>query len=314
MLRAVWLLMSLVALAVVGGGAVARTRAAATPTASYLKPPCGAVARKPPRVDHVIWIWMENHAYDEVVGSPAAPYENHIASACGLATNYHAMTHPSLPNYIAATSGNTQGITDDAAPASHPLGVASIYSQVRSTGKTWRDYEESAPAKCPLRSRGLYAVKHDPAPYYTGIRNWCANWDVPMGSTISGRFLKDLTNATLPAFAFVTPNLCNDTHDCPVAVGDNWLQRWFAKILASPAYVAGRTVVFVTWDEDDGSASNRVPTIVVSASTPPGTRSATGFNHYSLLETTERLLGITTFLGHAGDPRTKSMVTPFNLG
>ncbi len=276
--------------------------------------PCGTVATPPSGVDHVIWIWMENHAYDEVIGSPAAPYENQLASACGLATNYHASTHPSLPNYIAATSGNTQGITDDAAPASHPLAVASIYSQVKAAGKTWRDYEESAPGNCPLTSSGLYAVKHDPAPYYTGIRSDCANWDVPMGTTISGNFLNDLTNDTLPAFAFVTPNLCNDTHDCPVTTGDNWLQGWFAKILASPAYVAGRTVVFLTWDEDDGSASNRIPTIVVSPSTPAGTASATSFNHYSLLKTTEQLLGITTFLGRAGDVGTNSMVTPFNLG
>jgi phospholipase C len=128
-----------------------------------------------------------------------------------------------LPNYIAATSGNTQAITDDAAPASHPLAVASIYSQVKAAGKTWRDYEESALGNCPLTSSGLYAVKHDPAPYYTGIRSDCANWDVPMGTTISGNFLNDLTNDTLPAFAFVTPNLCNDTHDCPVTTGDNWL-------------------------------------------------------------------------------------------
>ena len=75
-----------------------------------------------------------------------------------------------------------------------------------------------------------------------------------MGTTASGNFLTDLTGGTLPAFAFVTPDLCNDTHDCPVATGDAWLESWFAKILASPTYLAGRTVVVVAWDEDDGSA------------------------------------------------------------
>ena len=91
-----------------------------------------------------------------------------------------------------------------------------------------------------------------------------------MGTTDGGNFLTDLTNGTLPAFSFVTPDLCNDTHDCPVATGDAWLQSWFAKILASPTYLAGRTVVFLVWDEDDGSASNHVPLIVVSPSTPAG--------------------------------------------
>jgi len=276
--------------------------------------PCGTSAGPPPSVQHVIWIWMENKPYGGVIGSSAAPYENQLASQCGLATNYHAVTHPSLPNYIAATSGDTQGITDDAAPASHPLGVASIYSQVKTAGKTWRDYEESAPGNCPLTSSGLYAVKHDPAPYYTGIRSDCSVWDVPMGTTASGNFLTDLTNDTLPAFAFVTPNLCSDTHDCPVATGDAWLQGWFGKILASPGYQAGTTVIFLTWDEDDGSASNRIPMIVVSPSTPAGTVSGSAFNHYSLLKTTEQLLGIATFLGHAGDAGTASMVSTFNLG
>ena len=93
---------------------------------------------------------MENKPFADVIGTSAAPYETKLAAQCGLATNYHAVTHPSLPNYIAATSGSTQGIGDDNAPASHPLAVASIYSQVKAAGKTWRDYEESAPGNCPL--------------------------------------------------------------------------------------------------------------------------------------------------------------------
>ena len=134
------------------------------------------------------------------------------------------------------------------------------------------------------------------------------------GDDSAGSFLTALTNDTLPAFSFVTPNLCNDTHDCPVATGDAWLQSWFAKILASPSYLSGRTVVFLTWDEDDGSASNRVPMIVISPSTPAGTVSRTAFDHYALLKTTEQVLRIPTLLGHAGDAGTSSMVSAFNLG
>jgi len=290
-----------------------RPRLVVTYTPSSPPGPCGTTTTPPARVDHVIWIWMENKAYSDVIGSSSAPYENQLAGACGLATNYHGVTHPSLPNYIAATSGGTQGITDDNPPSSHPLAVASIYSQVKAVGKTWRDYEESAPGNCPLATSGRYAVKHDPAPYYTGIRTDCALWDVPMGTTSSGNFLTDLTNGALPSFAFVTPNLCNDTHDCPVATGDAWLESWFAKILASPNYLAGKTVVLLTWDEDDGSASNHIPTIVVGPSTPAGTVSGTAFDHYALLKTAEQLLGITTFLGHAGDAGTTSMASAFNL-
>jgi phosphatidylinositol-3-phosphatase len=97
----------------------------------------------------------------------------------------------------------------------------------------------------------------------------------------------------------VTPNLCNDMHDCSVQTGDAWLQSWVPKITASPSYRAGNTVVFITWDEDDGHSGNHVATVVVSPYTTPGTRSATAFTHYSLLRTAEQLLGITTFLGNA---------------
>ena len=276
--------------------------------------PCGTAATPPSSYDHVVWIWMENKPFDDVIGTTAAPYETQLAARCGLATNYHAVTHPSLPNYIAATSGGTEGITDDNVPASHPLAAASIYSQVKAAGKTWRDTRRVHRGSCPLSSSGRYAVKHDPAPYYTGIRSDCAQWDVPLGTTSSGSFLDDLSNNTLPAFSFVTPNLCNDTHDCSVAKGDAWLQSWFAKILASPSYAAGRTAIFLTWDEDDGSASNRVPLLVISPSTPAGSTSAAAFNHYALLKTTEQLLGIPAFLGHAGDLGTNSMSTTFNLG
>jgi phosphatidylinositol-3-phosphatase len=276
--------------------------------------PCGTVSAPPVRIDHVIWIWMENKPYNAIIGSPSAPFENELAGACGLATNYQAITHPSLPNYIAATSGGTQGVVDNDPPASHPLDVPSIFSQVEAQGKTWRSYQENAPSNCALVSSGLYAVKHDPAAYYTGIRGDCASWDVPMGTTAGGNFLSELTNGTLPAFSFVTPDLCNGTHDCPVQTGDAWLAAWIAKIVASPTYLAGRTVVFLTWDEDDGTAADHIPMIVVNPSTPAGTRSSASFNHYSLLKTTEQLLGVTTFLGHAGDAGTSSMLSAFNLG
>lgn len=254
---------------------------------------------------------MENKAYSQIIGSSAAPYTNQLANQCGLATNYHGVTHPSLPNYIAATSGSTWGIADDNPPSSHPLAAPSIYSQLKALGKTWRDYEESAPGNCPLSSSGLYAVKHDPAPYYTGIRADCANWDVPMGTTTSGNFLNAVNGGTLPTFAFVTPNLCNDTHDCSIQTGDNWLKSWIPKIIAGPNYRAGGTAIFLTYDEDNGSAGNQVVTIVISPSTVPGTRSGTLFNHYSLLRTAEVMLGVGTYLGSATSAT--AMLSAFGL-
>src|SRR5205085_2059628 len=101
------------------------------------------------------------------------------------------------------------------------------------------------------------------------------------------------------------------THDCSVATGDAWLKQIIPKILAGPNYTAGDTALILTYDE--GSGDNHIVTLVASPSTPAGTSSATAFTHYSLLRTTEEMLGIGSFLGHAGDPGTASMRAAFHL-
>jgi hypothetical protein len=131
-----------------------------------------------------------------------------------------------------------------------------------------------------------------------------------MGSTSSGAFEQDLADDQLPAFAFVTPNLCNDMHDCSVSTGDAWLKSWLPKIFSSAAYSRGRTAVVVTFDEDDDTGGNLVSTIVVAPSVPAGTTSEQAFDHYSLLRTTEEMLG----LGQIGNAVTAtSMRSAFHV-
>lgn len=137
------------------------------------------------------------------------------------------------------------------------------------------------PSPCATNS-GLYAVRHNPAAYYTGTRAACQTQDLPLAAT------PDLG----ARFTFVTPNLCNDVHGCPVASGDRWLAGFVPKVLASPQYQGGDTVLVITWDESDVGAGNPVAPIVVAPSVAPGTRSATPYTHYSLLRTTEELLGL----------------------
>jgi phosphatidylinositol-3-phosphatase len=267
---------------------------------------------------------MENQDYPSVVGNPRAPYENDtLIARCGLATNYHNLTHPSLPNYLGATSGAILA-HDDCGPGACPTSAASLFAQLRAAGKSWRAYEESMPANCAHGDAGAYAARHNPPVYYTAIAADCARWDVPMGDARSGNLVRDLRAGSLPNFAFITPNLCDDTHDCPVGAGDRWLADWIPRILQSPDYAAGDTALLLTWDEGaSGGGSDcagntslpgcHVPTIVISPTTPAGTRSSTLFNHYSLLKTTEQLLGLPANLGHAADPATGSMRGAFNL-
>jgi phospholipase C len=244
---------------------------------------------------------MENHSYTSVIASPSAPFENQLAGECGLATNYHNITHPSLPNYVAATSGLPLGSLgpfgsdcDPSSSCSAGPSVQSIFSQVPS----WRAYEESMPSRCDRSGAGEYAVRHNPPPYFQALTATCASNDLPFGELAS-----DLNGGGLPAFSFITPNLIDDSHDGSVADGDRWLRTTVSLIVASSSYRSGTTALFVTWDEGEGGTSSNcaanttdrgchVVTIVVAPSTPAGTRSAVLFNHYSLLRTTEDLLGV----------------------
>jgi hypothetical protein len=259
--------------------------AAASSTAPPPGGPCGRTATAPATYDHVVWIVMENEANVSIMGSSSAPYINALAQQCGSASQFYAETHPSLPNYIAMTSGSTQGIVDDNGPSSHLLNVPSIFSQLPGG---WRALQESMTANCLLYNSGLYAVRHNPATYFSNIRTECGARDVPLGST------PDLS----ARFTFVTPNLCNDMHDCSVATGDAWLKTFLGKVFATPEYSAGRTAVFLTWDEDDSGHGNRIATLVAAPSIAPGTVSAQTFDHYSMLRTTEEMLGL-GFIGNA---------------
>ena len=183
----------------------------------------------------MIWIWLENHAAGEIVGNPAAPRSPGSPPECGFAASYYAVAHPSLPNYLAATSGGTQGVTDDGSPSAHPLRAASLFEQAASA----RSYEESMPAPCALTDAYPYATKHNPEAYYLAARARCRTGDVPLGTTRHGAFATALAHGTLPAFSFVTPNLCNDMHDCSVATGDAWLGSWLTTITAARATAPG---------------------------------------------------------------------------
>ena len=255
-----------------------RAATSVTPNASA---PCGTQTTHPGVYSHVIWIVFENKPYSSIIGSWSAPYINSLANKCGLATNYYAITHPSLPNYLAMTGGSTFGVTDGGSPSSHKISNASIFSQLGASG--WRSLQESMPSNCYLWNYGQYAVRHNPAAYFTSIRTACQTQDVPYSSS--------QTPNILARFTLVTPNMCNDMHNCSVATGDKWLSVFLPKILNSPQYGGGYTAVVVTFDEGS-STSNRIATVLIAPSVRVGARSSTSFNHYGLLRTTESMLGL----------------------
>ena len=164
---------------------------------------------------HVFVIMMENTGFDTLIGNPNAPFINAAAAQYGLANNYFGVTHPSQPNYIAATSGSLNGVLDD---NDTTIDVPNIVDQLESHGKTWKAYMESMPSPCFVGDSGsLYRQKHNPFIYFDNIRNnpaRCANI-VPFS-----QFDADLQANALPDYVWITPNMCNDIHDCPLETGD----------------------------------------------------------------------------------------------
>ena len=250
---------------------------------------------------HVLVIVFENHKFGQIVGNNDAPFFNKLAGTYGLATAYQAITHPSLPNYLAMTGGSTFGITSDCTDC--PVNSQSLADQLEGAGLSWRAYLEGIPSACYTGARsGNYAKKHNPFIYYDDIAQnqaRCERSILPLKS-----FTDDLTGGTLPNFSFIAPDLCHDMHDCSVADGDKWLSSFLPDVLSSRAFRDGLSV-FITFDEGTDQ-SNHIPTLVIGQNISAGSRFEDAYTHYSLLRTIEDVFGL-SHLGHAGDPGTASM-------
>jgi len=281
--------------------------ASSAPTAAHAAGgPCGWRSKPPDHWDHVIWFWMENHTYHQVVDQKSAPFTTWLVHHCGSTTRYSSVGGPSLPNYIGATSGDTHGIHDDADPADHRISSDNLFRQVRRSGHPSRTYAESMPHHCTLNGTGRYAVRHNPATYYVGQNDRSACWrdNVPLDHSAS-QLRWDVDHWSLAAFDVVVPDLCNDTHDCDVGAGDRWLGSVLPRIWTSNLYKDKKTAIFVVWDEP-----TPMPNIVISPGTPSGKQVGEAFDHYSVLRTTEEMLRL-PLLGHAS--KAASMRRPFHL-
>jgi phospholipase C len=266
--------------------------------------PCSGSAQ-PAGPWRVLVVVLENHSYSQVAG--ASPYLNQLARACALAADYSAVSHPSLPNYLALTSGTTSGTTSDCTDCR--ISARSIFEQL---GGDWRSYLESMPsAGYGEAFSGQYAKKHNPAAYYAPIASEYVRQAVPLGQPDSGTLARDLHQDGLSRFSLIVPNLCHDEHDCSIDEGDRWLRTWIPLILGSPAYTSGNTSLFITYDEGAGN-DNRVYTVAVAPSIHPGTIIRAPLTHYSLLKTVQELLGLPC-LAHACDPTTASMLPGLRL-
>ena len=223
----------------------------------------------------------ENHT--ESAALEEMPYLAGLANDFGRTTAYRAVTHPSLPNYLAVAGGSTFGVGDDEPPSSHPIEQVSVFDAVIAAGGTAKTYAEAMPEPCALEPVGRYAVKHNPWAYFSSSasRENCARFDVPAGDPAGGALRDDVDAGALPTVGLLIPELCNDAHDCPLSTADEWLGQWLPVIMDGPDYRAGRLAVVVTFDEDDRTADNVVLTSVI-APTVSQIVAGAPLTHYSL--------------------------------
>jgi hypothetical protein len=269
-----------------------------------------------PRFSHVLVIVMENKEFEQVVGNPRMPNFNRWARRYALLTQYYAVTHPSLPNYIALISGDFFGIESDCIDCT--VNARSLPDLLEASERTWKAYAEGLPVAGFTGSRsGGYVKKHNPFVYFEAIYgnpDRCKRSVVPLS-----QLKDDLEKDTLPDFAFVVPDLCHSSHDCDVEVTDAWLGRVVNSILRSPAFDQNSLLV-LTFDEGTTFRSccgspplargGSVATVLISPLVKAGCRDKTPYSHYSLLKTIAAAWELEE-LGHASSADTNLITFPW---
>jgi phospholipase C len=262
---------------------------------------------------HFVVIVLENREFGEVIGGSSMPYLSRLAGQGVLATDYHAITHPSLPNYIALLAGDPLGIESDCTEC-QAHGVT-LPDQLERARVGWRAYMEDMPQPCYAgASAGGYAKKHDPFMYFSQIAGNPARCS---RVTPLSRLTGELRRGRLPAFAWITPNLCDDGHDCANATTDRFLAHLVPYLLQG---LGPHGVLAVVWDEGTSNsgccnlaAGGRVPLILAGPQVRAGYHLSTPADHYSLLRLIEDSFGLPRLRG-AACPCTPSLNAAFKGG
>ena len=250
-------------------------------------------------VSKILVIMEENHSTGEVFPR-GMPYLWHLARRYGRATAWRAITHPSLPNYLAIFSGSAFNDPQDCSPGpgcSYP--GPSVFGQALALGETARSYEESMPQPCDHADSGEYAVRHNPWAYVPGEAAECRADDVAAGTPSRGALVSDVRAGALPTVGLITPNLINDAHDGTLAQADAWLRRWMPVLMSGPDWRRGRLAIAVTFDEGDGA--NDVPFVLIAPGVP-GAVTGRPADHYALTRLIDQIIGARPLRRAAGAP------------
>jgi len=244
------------------------------------------------------------------------PYFNELAKSYTLLTQHYAVAHPSLPNYLALIGGDTFGVTFDCTKCI--FDAETLPDLIEASGRTWKSYQEDMPSPCYAGAEaGDYAMKHNPFMYFDPIRLdalRCIRSVVPMQQLYA-----DLAGGQLPNYSFITPNLCNDAHDCGLGTADDWLKSLMMILLPLLGRDGSPYLVILTWDEGQGNhsccglpaeAGGRIATILVSPQAKSGFEDDTQYTHYSILKTISEAWHL-RYLSRAADPNNALITAPW---
>ena len=252
------------------------------------------------RFGHVFIVVEENANFGDVIANPALPYLNGLANQYGLAANYFANAHPSIPNYFELTTGQILTIIDASTPHNFPVDAENVVRDLLAAGKTWKSYAEDLPSVGYTGDdTGRYAVRHNPLAYFTDVQNDTRQVQnlVPFS-----QFATDRNAGSLPDFSFIVPNLCDDAHDCSLATADTWLKTNIDPLIQSPLFQKDGLLIIV-FDEADTldltSGGGHVAAVIVSPQAKRGYKSIAFYQHQSVLRLTLEGLGATKLPGDA---------------
>lgn len=271
------------------------------------RPIPAAASGQIPNFDHIVIITFENKEFDKVIGNLFMPAYNGYARKHTLLTQYYAVTHPSLPNYLAMVGGSTFGIEENCEDCY--VEAPSLPDLIEASGRTWKAYQEDMQTPCALGSQDEdeYVQKHNPFVYFNSIRldeARCQSKVVPLE-----QLWKDAEAGMLPSYSFVTPNMCNNGHDCRLYKTDFWLRNFLNRLLPALEKDGPDYLVVLNWDEgeQDGSccglppkAGGRIPVVLISPLVKEHFQDSTPYTHYSLLKTISKAWDL-PYLGHAAD-------------
>ena len=252
------------------------------------------------RFGHVFLVVEENANFGDVVANPAMPYLNGLANQYGLATNYFANAHPSIPNYFELTTGQILTLSDASTPSDFPVSSENVVRDLLAAGKSWKSYAEDFPSVGYTGGdTGRYAVRHNPLAYFTDVQS-----DSKQAQNLVpfSQFAADRSAANLPDYSFIVPNLCDDAHDCSLGTADTWLKTNIDPLIQSAQFQKDGLLIIV-FDEADTldftSGGGHVAAVIVSPLAKRGYKSIAFYQHQSVLRLVLEGLGVTKLPGDA---------------